>query len=76
MDYYKNQHALIKSLTEKLGPQFRFHFHGDMVTVVGAADATEVFNHPDLSFMQSQNKVTFPTKIKQFRKPNSFTLVF
>lgn len=34
------------------------HIHGAVNTVVGAQDAPEVFNHPELSFTASQAKVS------------------
>jgi hypothetical protein len=33
------------------------HLHGDLITVVGAEDAPQVFHHPGLSFTASQFKV-------------------
>lgn len=57
LDYYKSPHSLIKKLTNKYGSSFRIHFHGAVVAVVSAEDAIEVFNHADLNFMKSQNKV-------------------
>lgn len=59
MDYYKDPRKLTEKLTNTFGPRFRIHFHGAIVTVVGADDATEVFSHPDLSFVKSQEKVNY-----------------
>ncbi|KAI8054196.1 cytochrome P450 [Gilbertella persicaria] len=54
--YYLNPPAFTRQFTEKYGSVFRMHLHGDLVTVVGAGEADEVFHHPDLSFLASQSK--------------------
>ncbi|KAL0136700.1 cytochrome P450 CYP5213 [Mucor lusitanicus] len=55
-EYYTNPLKLAKFYTEKWGPTFRMHLHGDLVTVVGANDAPEVFNNPQLSFLASNSR--------------------
>jgi len=54
-EFYSNPLKLAKLYTEKWGSTFRMHLHGDVVTVVGAKDASEVFNHSQLSFLASRN---------------------
>ncbi|KAG0741928.1 hypothetical protein G6F23_007208 [Rhizopus arrhizus] len=54
MAYYKNTLEFTKKYSEKYGSVFRMHLHGQIVTVVGADDAPEVFTHPDLSFLAAQ----------------------
>ncbi|KAI8638058.1 cytochrome P450 [Parasitella parasitica] len=54
--YYANPLKFAKINTEKFGSVFRMHFHGAVTTVVGAKDAPEVFNNPDLSFIASKNR--------------------
>lgn len=56
-EFYSNPLKLAKLYTEKWGSTFRMHLHGDVVTVVGAKDASEVFNHSQLSFLASRNRV-------------------
>ncbi|CAO0790883.1 unnamed protein product [Mucor circinelloides] len=55
-EFYSNPLKLAKLYTEKWGSTFRMHLHGDVVTVVGAKDASEVFNHSQLSFLASRNR--------------------
>ncbi|KAK4521511.1 serine/threonine-protein kinase HAL4/sat4 [Mucor velutinosus] len=55
-EYYTNPLKLAKFYTEKWGPTFRLHLHGDLVTVVGAKDVPEVFNHSQLSFLASNSR--------------------
>lgn len=57
MAYYKNTLEFTKKYSEKYGSVFRMHLHGQIVTVVGADDAPEVFTHPDLSFLAAQVEV-------------------
>ncbi|GAN02000.1 cytochrome P450 [Mucor ambiguus] len=55
-EYYTDPLKLAKFYTEKWGPTFRMHLHGDLITVVGAKDAPEVFSHSQLSFLASNNR--------------------
>jgi hypothetical protein len=57
--YYTSQLEFTKSNTDKYGSVFHMHMHGTINTVVGAQDAPEVFTNPDLSFTESQAKVSF-----------------
>lgn len=59
-EYYANPLKLAKFYTEKWGSTFRMHLHGDLITVVGAKDAPNVFNHSQLSFLASKNRVIVP----------------
>ncbi|CEP17038.1 hypothetical protein [Parasitella parasitica] len=54
--YYANPLKFAKTNSEKFGSVFRMHFHGAVTTVVGAKDAPEIFNNPDLSFLASKNR--------------------
>ncbi|KAI9254892.1 cytochrome P450 [Sporodiniella umbellata] len=56
LDYYRNALGFTKKCSEEYGSVFRMHLHGEMVTVVGAEDASEVFMHPDLSFLAGQGE--------------------
>lgn len=57
MAYYKNMLEFTKKYSEKYGSVFHMHLHGQIITVVGADDAPEVFTHPDLSFLAAQVEV-------------------
>ncbi|KAI8142537.1 hypothetical protein BJV82DRAFT_495341, partial [Fennellomyces sp. T-0311] len=46
-----------KDNTLKYGSVFRAHLFGQLVTVVGADYAAEVFTHPSFSFVHSSQKV-------------------
>ncbi|KAI9308262.1 cytochrome P450 [Cunninghamella echinulata] len=54
--YNKDQLKFVKETSEKYGPVYRAHLFGKIVTIVGAGHAEEVFNHPDLNFIESQRK--------------------
>ncbi|KAG0163763.1 hypothetical protein DFQ28_009719 [Apophysomyces sp. BC1034] len=54
--YVKDPSKFVQEVTEKYGNVFRVNLFGQMVTVVGADNAHEVFTHPDMSFLASQRK--------------------
>ena len=49
--------AFTVSKTAEYGSVFNMHLHGQLSTIVGAEDAPEVFNNPELSFLASQARV-------------------
>lgn len=54
LNYYRNTLEFTKKYSEKYGSVFRMHLHGQIVIVVGADHASEVFTHPNLSFLAGQ----------------------
>lgn len=57
LNYYRNTLEFTKKYSEKYGSVFRMHLHGQIVIVVGADHASEVFTHPNLSFLAGQVEV-------------------
>jgi hypothetical protein len=58
LDYYTDPLKFIKANTEMFGSVFNMHMHGHLSAIVGAEDAPEVFNNPELSFLKSQSRVS------------------